>query len=175
MYAGVLYKKMTFNYNVLLYFWRFQMTRSKSHLGDESEQRFIYALTTRTSSTPSWFKGIKKAGPGHDLKGIDAFVFICRTDDPKPMSVPVQIKRSVKNIHKFSKTHPEAARLGMPVIVIPPEITDEEIRIKTYKVVEHCLTLPRDHFAKYLHLGSGRRKKPARELLREIRNGRRKK
>lgn len=114
--------------------------------GYKTEERFLQAVKERNSDTPSWFRGVRRAGPKFDIKGIDFSAKIKRHDDEKYMSVPVQIKSSKSGRNSYYEKHPEAKAVGVIVLVVHDGMKAGEIRQRLYGALEPFLHVPRDHF-----------------------------
>lgn len=114
--------------------------------GYKTEERFLQAVKERTEDTPRWFRGVRRAGPKFDIKGIDFSAKIKRHDDEKYMSVPVQIKSSKAGRTSYFEKHKDAKAVGVVVLVIHDAMTAKEIRNALYNALVPFLRVPRDHF-----------------------------
>lgn len=129
--------------------------------GEQTERRFLESARKRTTQTPKWFVDIRYAGPKFDVKGVDMLASIQRPDDPKPMTVPVQIKSSTGGKHSYYQSHPDAKEVKVPVLVVEDTKTADQIRAELYIALEPFLHVRRDHFKSYLS-GLGKQSLSAR-------------
>ena len=86
--------------------------------GAENEARFLILANSRGPLRPAWFRGIIRASPSIDARGVDMLAKIVLDDNPKIVHVPVELKSSDGGkVHYFEK-HPWAAAKKVVVIVI---------------------------------------------------------
>jgi hypothetical protein len=105
---------------------------SPEEIGTESESRFFNAVLNDNGSKPSWFIRIERASIMFDIRGVDAWAFVWYDGVRGEVQIPIQVKSSQRGRDDFYVTHPVAAQLHMPVLVIsprdPPESADRICR-----------------------------------------------
>lgn len=136
--------------------------------GDETERRFLEA-TSKRSTTPKWFRGVRRTSPSFDAKGIDVQARIKRPDSARVMTIPIQIKSSESGKRSFYENHPEAKQAGVPVLVVTDAMTPHLIREALYDTLKPFLAVEREHFKKYLDgLGRTRLSKRGQKIKEHI-------
>ncbi|HYD93640.1 MAG TPA: hypothetical protein VEB18_04295 [Candidatus Paceibacterota bacterium] len=120
-----------------------------SKQGEETERRFFDAARVRTRRTPSWFLGVRRASPQFDTVGLDALASIQRPDDPKPMSVPIQVKSSKGGKRHYYREHADAKRVKVPVLVVTKTMSPDDIRKQLYAALKPFMKVRRKHFTDY--------------------------
>jgi hypothetical protein len=105
--------------------------------GKDTEERFFRALKKRTLVTPEWFIKVRKASPDMDQKGVDAIVRIDVPTRKRHVSIPIQIKTSWHGLRRYWIKRPSALYRGaVLVIVVPPHFSDDQIRERTYMLLD---------------------------------------
>ncbi len=118
--------------------------------GAHREDKFFRAARKKTKQTPWWFRSVRRASPGMDVRGIDGFVKVKIHPDQKAMSVPIQIKSSASGKYHYAVKHPLNLNAGVVVLIISEEMTDDEIRHMLYSELGKVRSLSREHFQEFL-------------------------
>ncbi len=88
----------------------------------QAEKRFK-EIALRIRSMPV----LKVESMPYDVKGIIDFIIYIRNDDSKSLMMPVQIKNSACAAKSFRVEHSEIIKLGLVLIVVNDNRSDEEI------------------------------------------------
>jgi hypothetical protein len=105
--------------------------------GAENEHRFFNALSVRTDTTPDWFRRIKTLPAQMDVRGVDACAYIwSKGTTANATKVPIQIKSSYAGKRHYQQEQPVLQSENVVVVVILPDMTDDDIRRETYALLE---------------------------------------
>ena len=108
----------------------------EEELGAHTESRFFNALSKRTPETPAWFVRVSKTTKFFDKRGIDAFVQVHIEGQRSLRRIPIQIKTSIGGKEEYFAKHPLCYLYNVVVVVVEPHLTFDQIRTRTYRLVE---------------------------------------
>ena len=113
--------------------------------GDLSESRAMGALKRLAGRHPEKFRRPRRASPGTDARGIDAFVEInIGTDHPHWMTVPIEIKSSIWGIKKWRVVHSDLYNAGVLNFYIRDRMNDAGLDALFYRALDKISHKSRD-------------------------------
>lgn len=101
------------------------------------EERFFSAIAKRTSTTPEWFVGFRRANERLDMLGIDAVVWVTQRETGKRVRVPIQIKRSWAGVARHYVQHPEHWTERIVLLVVHEAMSGDIMRERLYDALRH--------------------------------------
>ncbi len=101
---------------------------SGEEFGEQTERRFIEAISHWEPNEPPWFCGFEEADALLDMRGVDFIVWVKYRGVREPLPVPVQIKSSLLRMRLYFEKHPAAKEAGVVVLAILPDMKPGRIR-----------------------------------------------
>ncbi len=105
--------------------------------GNLSEAKAYGALRVLQEKYPDMLRGLRRASPGTDARGIDLLIRLNVSETySRWMTVPIEIKSSMHGVRKWRVVHPEHYEAGVLNFYIPDDMSAKDLQALFYRALD---------------------------------------